>query len=306
MSKTAVLLAGFGGPVKPEDVRSFLESVARGAHIPEERIREVESHYEKVGGISRYNEMTLAQAEALGKRFEDKKIDFEVFSGFLHSKPSFTDIFSELKEKGFTRVLVFVLSVFRSYPSFDRYHERLAEARKAAGAEDIEIVEMDPFHTNSLWIEAVSERISEALKNAPQGKGATYFLFTAHSIPADWAEKSHYAQEFEESSVLVAEKLALPDWRIAYQSRSGPPQYPWLEPDVNKIIRELPQWKYGRVVVVPIGFLCDNVEVVYDLDVEAKKTAEEKGLRYARALTVMDHPDFIEMMARKIVQKAQS
>lgn len=300
--KTAVLLAGFGGPARPEDVRPFLHSVALGAHIPEERLKEVESHYRKVGGVSRYNEMTSHQSEALQKKFKAKGNPLEIFTGFLHSKPSFTDVFTTLKTQGFERVIVFVLSVFRSYPSFDRYHERLVEARKAVGADAVQIVETDPFHSDPLFIEAVSERVSEAVKEMTDEKA--YFLFTAHSIPMDWAEKSRYAEEFEECASHVAKELSLTDWSVAYQSRSGPCHYPWLEPDVNQVIRELPKWKYTRVVLVPIGFLCDNVEVVYDLDIEARGTAGECGLHYTRALTVMDQPVFIEMMAREILKKS--
>ncbi len=299
--KTAVFLAGFGGPEKPSEVRPFIERVARGAKISAERLREVERHYEQVGGVSDYNKITFRQQKALDQCLKKKGLPVKVFAGFMHSKPGFTEVFSELEKKGFRRVLIFVLSAFRSYPSFEKYQERLAEAQQSAAAASggkIEILYANSFHKDPLFTEAVSQRILEVTKKLSLSEWSkTHYLFTAHSIPLDWAEKSEYAEEFHESAECVAKKLNLGSWDVAYQSRSGPAEYPWLEPDVNQAIRALPKGKFTRVVLVPIGFLCDNVEVTYDLDIQAKKTARASGLHYSRALTVMDHPVFIEMIA---------
>lgn len=303
--KTSVFLAGFGGPEIPSEVRPFIESVARGAPIPSERLEAVARHYELIGGASKYNEMTFKQRDALARCFKEKNLPLEVFAGFMHSHPSFKQVFSDMKKNSFKRALVFILSTFRSYPSFDRYRERLDEARKAARAEKIEIEYANPFYDDPLFIDAVAQRVSEVVKDIPEGeRSKTHFIFTAHSIPADWAKKSDYDVEFRQSASLVAKKIGLGSWNAAYQSRSGPPKYPWLEPDVNEAIRSLPWGKYACVTLVPIGFLCDNAEVLYDLDVEAKKTAEQCGLRYSRALTVMDHPSFIEMIAGLIQQRS--
>lgn len=303
--KTAVILAGFGGPETPAQVRPFIESVSRGAHIPLERLEAVAHHYEKIGGASKYNEITFKQRDALERLFKKKGLLLEVFAGFMHSHPPFKKIFLNLQKKGVQRALIFVLSTFRSYPTFKRYRERLDEARKTASAQNIDLEYSGPFHDNPLFIEAVSQRVSDLIKKIPSDeRSKTHFIFTAHSIPIDWAEKSDYADEFETSASLVAKKLGLGSWDVAYQSRSGPPKYPWLEPDVNEAIRDLPRGKYTRAALVPIGFLCDNAEVLYDLDIETRKTAEECGLRYARASTVNDHPAFIEMIASLIKQRA--
>ena len=303
--KTAVLLAGFGGPETPAEVRPFIQSVAQGAHIPPERLEIVVGHYEKIGGRSRYNEITVKQHDALEALFKKKNLTIEVSVGFLHSHPSFTQVFSEMKKNGIERVLVFVLSAYRSYPSFERYHERLEDARRAVGAETMELQYSAPFHDHPLFIGAVSDRIAEIIKNIPPEElSKTHFIFTAHSIPVDWAKNSDYDEEFNESAALAAKKMKLESWDIVYQSRSGPPNYPWLEPDINDAIRGLPRGKWKRVALVPIGFLSDNAEVLYDLDIKAQKTAAECGLRYSRALTVMDHPSFIEMIASLIAQRS--
>ncbi len=303
--KTAVFLAGFGGPEKKSEIRPFLESIASTAKIPKERLVEVELHYERVGGKSDFNKITFKQEEALRRLLKKRGLPLQVFSGFMHSKPSFERIFKELKAKGITRALVFVLSVFRSYPSFERYQEKLVQARVAAEAEGIEFKYASAFHANPLFIQAVSERVLDAVKKIPQPeRSKTYYLFTAHSIPLDWAKKGDYSEEFQESAFLTARKLGLQNWGLSYQSRSGPPKYPWLEPDVNEAIRKLPPGEFTRVVLVPIGFLCDNVEVTYDLDIQAKKTAQVCGIGYSRALTVMDHPAFIEMIADLIKKRS--
>ena len=303
--KTAVFLAGFGGPETPAEVRPFIESVAHGAHIPPERLEIVTRHYEKIGGRSGYNGITFKQRDALAKFFKKKNLPLEVVAGFMHSHPSFKQVFLEMQKKGTERALVFVLSSFRSYPSFERYRERLEEARKTASAEKVDLEYAGPFHDHPLFIEAVAGRVLETLKMMPnEERSKTHFIFTAHSIPADWADKSDYADEFQACAELVAKKMTLGSWDVAYQSRSGPPKYPWLEPDVNEAIRDLPRGKCKGIALIPIGFLSDNAEVLYDLDIEARKTAEACGLRYSRALTVMDHPAFIEMIASLIAQRS--
>lgn len=306
--KTAVLLAGFGGPEKPSEIRPFIKKVVRGAKIPAERIEEVARHYELVGGASDYNKITFRQQKALDQRLKEKGLPVKVFAGFMHSKPGFTQVFLELEKKGFRRALIFVLSVFRSYPSFEKYQEKLEEAQRSAASASggkIEILYADSFHKDPLFTEAVSQRILEVTKKFSLSEWSkTHALFTAHSIPLDWAEKSEYAEEFHESAERVAKKLNLGSWDVAYQSRSGPAQYPWLEPDVHHAIRALPKGKFTRVVLIPIGFLCDNVEVTYDLDIQAKETAQGLGLHYSRALTVMDHPVFIEMIADLIKKRS--
>ena len=306
MKKTAVFLIGFGGPSKPEEVRPFLESVLEGIRIPEARFQEVIHHYEIIGGVSNYNPATFGQKEALQEYFKKKNIPFFVGLGFRHSFPSFKDAFETFGKYKVERLICFVMAPFRSYSSFEKYQERVEKARQEAGAQAVELVYAESFFDHSLLIQAQTERVSEVLKDlSAEDRKKSFFIFSAHSIPVEMSRKSAYDLQFARSSSLIAEALGLSEnWRIAYQSRSGSPRDPWLEPDVQKVIASL-DGRFKNIIFVPMGFLCDNVEVVYDLDVEAKKACEEKDLGYFRAPTVGAHPKFIEMMAGRILEKAR-
>jgi protoporphyrin/coproporphyrin ferrochelatase len=302
--KTAVMLIGFGGPTKDQTPREFLSSVLRGVQVPEARFNEVLDHYEEVGGVSPYIENTCKQKDALKNWLEEKGLTLDVLTGFRHSPPYFKDVFQLLDKEKINRIIGFVLSVFRSYASFEKYTERIEEGLREANAQ-IQMVYAAPFHTHPLFIGAQSERIEEVLGSIRSDE-ATFYLFTAHSIPQEMSDKSGYAKQFEETSLLIAKNLGLKDWGIAYQSRSGNPREPWLGPDANDLVTGLPTNKFKNVLVVPVGFLCENVEILFDLDRELKKTAEAANLQYKRASTVMDHPDFIELMGRLIVERIRA
>lgn len=303
MKKTAALLIGFGGPRRIEEVKPFLESVLRGVQIPQERFDEVMLHYEIIGGVSPYNEITELQRAALCDWLKSRGTDLPVFIGYRHSFPSFEDTFRELKEKGYQRIIGFVLSSFRTYASFEKYKERLEEGRAAAGAE-IEVLYTKPFYNDLHFIDAQSKRVEELLEDwNPAEEPETFFLFTAHSVPETMSTESSYDAQFAEAASLVARRLDLKFWDICYQSRSGRPQDPWLGPDVKERIQKINQDRFKNLVLVPIGFLCDNVEVLYDLDVEAKRQAEQLGFKFARAKTVMDHPKFIAMIGERILER---
>lgn len=298
--KTAALLIGFGGPSKIQTPRAFLENVLKGIPIPPERFEEVLHHYEAVGGISPYIPNTFLQKEALERWFLEKDKKISVGAAFCHSSPTFKDGFDTLTRYGVERVIGFVLASFRSYPSFGKYVDRVEEGRKESGS-TAAIVYTEPFHDDPLFVNAQAARVFEKLKNI---SGKTYFLFTAHSIPQGMSDESGYARQFEESSRLVAERVSAADWSFAYQSRSGSPKDPWLEPDARSVVERLPKGAFQNLLVVPNGFLCENVEILFDLDIELKETAERSGLRYYRASTVMAHPDFIELAGRRILDKA--
>lgn len=306
MKKTAALLVGFGGPRRIEEVRPFLESVLRGIPVPPERFDEVFLHYEMLGGVSPYNDMTECQRAALCEWFASRAVTVPVFVGYRHSFPSFEETFVELKKQGFERVIGFILSPLRTYASFEKYKERVEEGRLAAGFEG-EIVYTKPFYSESHFIDAQAKRIEELLEDwSPAEEPETFFLFTAHSVPEKMATESSYDAQFAEAASLVARRLDLKFWDICYQSRSGRPQDPWLGPDVKERIQKINQERFKNVVLVPIGFLCDNVEVLYDLDIEAKRRAEQLGFKFARAKTVMDHPLFISMMGEQVLERLGS
>jgi ferrochelatase len=292
MKKTAILLIGFGGPEKSSEIRPFLDSVLEGVKIPPARYEAVVHHYEAVGGASPYNAITRRQKDALAAELKKRGADFPVYAGFRHSSPSFADVFRELKQKGFERVVGFVLSSLRSYPSFEKYCERVERGRKEADAEGIEIVYAGDFHQHPLFIEAQAAKIKKI--------DGAFYLFSAHSIPVEWSEKSGYARQFERASALIAEKLGIKDWSVCYQSRSGNPRDPWLVPDVCDAIAAVDRSRFRELVVTPSGFLSDNVEVLYDIDIEAKNKAVECGFHFTRPETVMDHPSFIRLMADQV------
>ncbi|MBI3315534.1 MAG: ferrochelatase [Candidatus Omnitrophica bacterium] len=294
---SAAVLVGFGGPARPSEVPLFLESVLQGVSIPKERLEEVLSHYERLGGVSPYNGITQRQRDALERWFSAKKIPLPVYAAYRHSFPSFKDLFLRLKKDKIEEAAVFVLSPFRSYSSFEKYLEKLTEAQKETQSESVHITPAPPFFDHSLFIEAQSQRILEVLEPL------TTVLFSAHSIPVKMAKESGYVDEFLKASSLIAKRLDLKNWGVAYQSRSGSPNEPWLEPSVRQGISSSDPRSFRNVLLAPLGFLCENVEVLYDLDVEAKIAAEEKGLRYLRAPAVADHPLFVRMMGEILLQK---
>ena len=300
------MLIGFGGPEKPEEVRPFLESVLKGVKIPQARFDEVLCHYELIGGVSPYNSITYRQKEALEKQLLKRGMRLPVLVGFRHAVPSLVDTLGNLKKQNLKKVIGFVLSSLRSYASFEKYTERIEEAKKEIGAGEIEFIYTEPFHDGSLFIEAQADEVSKVIqKMTPAEQSKTFFIFSAHSIPLPMAQKSGYDRQFETTAALIAKKINISSWSVAYQSRSGNPRDPWLEPSVEKTIQSLDRSKYKNIVLVSAGFLCDNAEVIYDLDYECRDLCKNLGFSYFRAKTVTDHPQFIRLVADLIQAKLQ-
>ena len=293
-----VLVIGFGGPTKPEEVRPFIEEVARGFNIPEARLKEVERHYEAIGGRSPYNELTFKLVSQLEESLKQNRFRVPVFVGMRNWHPFLKETISEIKERGLKKGVGVILAPHRSEVSFERYLKNVEEARRAVGAEEIEYEYLPSWHAHPLFIQAQAEFVGKIYDPlTAEEKGSTHLLFTAHSIPVAMAEKSRYVEEIKESSSLVVRALQVSHWGVAYQSRSGSPREPWLGPDLLTVIREL---KQKTVLLVPIGFLCDNAEVLYDLDIEAKEAAGKSGVRYLRAPTVTGHPKFTALLTELI------
>ena len=298
------MLIGFGGPEKPEEVRPFLESVLRGVKIPQARFEQVLRHYEVIGGVSPYNSITYRQMKALEIELRKRGIPAPVFIGFRHASPSLGDTLKRIQKAEINRVVGFVLSPLRSYASFGKYVERVEEARKKSGAGRIEFIYTEPFHDNPLFIQAQSDEAAKIIqKLSPAEKNKTFFIFSAHSIPAAMAQAGGYDRQFEVIATLIARRAGISSWAVAYQSRSGNPKDPWLEPSVEGLIKGVDRSKYKNVALVPAGFLCDNAEVIYDLDYEIKNLCQSIGLSYVRAKTVTDHPQFIRLMADLVEAK---
>jgi len=296
----AVLLIGFGGPEKAEEIEPFLHNVARGRPIPRERLREVAHHYEVVGGKSPLNELTRRQARALEAELIRRGLELPVYIGMRNWHPFLADSVRRMEAEGVRRVVGVILSAYQCHSSWDRYKEDVALAVEEAGA-GIEVVYADPVYDHPAFIEAVASKVEERLRCVPGDEWeATRLLFTAHSIPLGMASSSPYVEQLRHSSARVAERVGFDAWTLCYQSRSGPPDEPWLEPDVCDLIRSLASRGVRYVVVEPIGFLCDHVEVLYDLGIEAAQVADECGVRLLRAETVNDDRRFICALADRV------
>jgi protoporphyrin/coproporphyrin ferrochelatase len=292
----AVMLIGFGGPTAPAEVRPFLDRVLAGRPIPRERYEEVVRHYEAFGGRSPYNELTMRLAAALQDQLRQFAMHAPVSVTFRNMPPFFADSLRDLQQRGIRRVYGFVLAAHRSEASWDRYVVELEAARERLGRDAPEIAYPPPWHDEPAFVEAVAERIRAALERLDASvRDRAELIFTAHSIPLAMGGRAGYVEQLNESARLVAQLLGGKSWTLAFQSRSGNPRDPWLEPDVKNV---LSRFAGGYVVLVPLGFLYDHVEVLYDLDIEAAQVAREAEVTMVRAATVGEHPKFIEMIAK--------
>jgi len=296
-SADAVLLIAFGGPTRPEEIRPFLENVTRGRRIPPERLDEVAHHYELIGGRSPLNELTFRQAEALRRTLGAPP----VYVGMRNWEPYIATTLAQMALDGVRRATGVLLAPHASESSRERYMETVEEGRSALGPRAPRVSYVPSWHVHPLFVDAVADRVRAAHATLPEAlRAGAALVFTAHSIPVPAAEQSPYVAEIEASARAVAARLQQPRWEIAFQSRSGNPRDPWLEPDIKATLERLAGEGARAVVVEPIGFVCDHVEVLYDLDVEARATAARHGLAWARAGTVNDHPLFIRMLAEVV------
>ncbi len=300
-SPDAVLLIAFGGPERMADVRPFLANVVRGRRVSPERIEDVVRHYELFDGHSPLKDLTFRQARALEADLAARGPRLPVYVGMRNWAPYLHETLAEMRAAGIRRTLGIVMAPHRSYSSWDQYLENVADAgaRVGDGAPDVEY--LDAWFDDPGFIEAQADRVAAALQGVPaHDVDAATLVFTAHSIPSAMAARGPYVEQLTASARLVASRLGRARWSVAYQSRSGDPRTPWLEPDVNDVIRALAREGTNAVVVTPIGFVCDHIEVLYDLDTEARATAREAGVAFCRAGTVMDHPLFIKMLGERV------
>ncbi|HTM08418.1 MAG TPA: ferrochelatase [Verrucomicrobiae bacterium] len=298
-----ILLLAFGGPRAPEEIRPFLDRVLTGRSAPPGRIDEVVHHYQAVGGCSPLSDITLLQANALERLLEQMGRAIPVHVGFRHSKPYIQESLAKMSGEGVKRVLAFILSSHRTEASWERYQENVREARDALAGKAPAVDYCPGWHDHPLFLETWANQIANELDKTTADRGEVALIFTAHSVPTAMAERSSYVAELEDSCRLVAKGLGRDRWSLAYQSRSGNPREPWLEPDIAQALRFAAAHGVKAVVVAPIGFVADHVEVLYDLDIEARKIAEESGIKFYRAGTPNDHPLFIRMIADVVERK---
>lgn len=295
----AVLVVSFGGPERPEDVMPFLENVVRGRNVPRERLEEVAHHYDRFGGVSPINEQNRRLAAALEAELAAAGMAVPVYLGNRNWHPLLADTIATMKRDGVTNALALIASAYSSYSGCRQYREDIESARgKVSGAPRID--PMRRFFNHPGYLEASLELLREAV-----GDSEAHVAFTAHSIPLAMASTCDYEAQLRSNAEWLASELGVRSWRLVWQSRSGPPSVPWLEPDVLAHLTTLAVTGVKRVVLAPIGFVSDHMEVVYDLDVEAKQLCERLGIELTRARTVGTHPRFVAGL-RELVQERVS
>ena len=300
----ALLLVSFGGPEGPDDVLPFLENVLRGRNVPRERMLAVAEHYQHFGGVSPINAQNRALIEALKIEFSVAGINLPIYWGNRNWHPLLPDTLRQMQRDGIRRAIAFFTSAFSSYSGCRQYRENIADAQQKVGVDAPQIDKLRVFFNHPGFVEPMIERTAEAFARIPEARRPrARLLFSAHSIPLSMAQNCRYEAQLAEASRLVAEGVGRRDWQLVYQSRSGPPTQPWLEPDVgDTIVKLADESDVSDVVVVPIGFISDHMEIIYDLDDEARQKAENVGINLVRAATVGTHPRFVQMI-RELVEE---
>jgi ferrochelatase len=303
MTYDAFLLVSFGGPEGPEEIMPFLESVTRGRGVPEARLLKVRDQYLTMGGKSPINDQNRALLARLGEEFKARGIRLPLFWANRHTAPFFADVLRELEALGHKRVLAFVTSAYGSYSGCRAYREDLERARAVVGAGAPTVEVMRKFWNHPLFLDAWAESLAEAVKQTSGASSAPRLVFTAHSIPVSMARSSPYEAQLRETAGLLAARLGFAEWDLVWQSRSGPPTVPWLEPDIVDHLGTLASQGTRSVLLAPIGFVSDHMEVVYDLDTQAKEAAEGLGISLVRAATPGTHPAFVSMVGELVEER---
>ena len=300
----AILLVSFGGPEGPDDVMPFLRNVLRGRNVPEARMLEVAEHYNHFGGVSPINGQNRELIAALEAELKQNEIDLPVYFGNRNWNPMLEDTLREMKQDGVKNALAFFTSAFSCYSGCRQYRENIFNAQQAIGEGAPEVDKIRMCYNHPLFIEANSDNVKSAIAQIPAAElSQTRLLFTAHSIPMGMAAACKYQTQLTETSRLIAESVGMENWELVFQSRSGPPTQPWLEPDVCDHIESLSESEVRNVIILPVGFLSDHMEVMFDLDTEAKEACDEKGFKLFRVPTVGVHPKFVTMIRELIEER---
>ncbi len=302
MNYDALLIVSFGGPEGMDDVIPFLENVTRGRNVPRERLLSVAQHYELFGGVSPINQQNRNLIAALKEELRANGPALPIYWGNRNWRPLLQDALREMASDGIRNALAFVTSAYSSFSSCRQYQQNIAAAQADVGPGAPRVEKLRAFYNHPLFVEANVDRIS----SATGGAKPSHLAFTAHSIPESMAAHCEYAAQLEETGRLIAEALGIANWKVVYQSRSGSPSQPWLGPDICDHLREIDRAGVKDVVVAPIGFVSDHMEVVYDLDVEAQQLAHELGIKMIRAATAGTHPSFVKMIRELILERVDN
>lgn len=301
----AVIVVSFGGPDGPDDVVPFLENVVRGKGVPKQRVLEVAEHYYHFGGKSPINEQNLALIKALKAELKANGPDLPVYYGNRNWHPMLADTLRQMKEDGVQNALAFFTSGFSSYSGCRQYREDIINAQEVVGEGAPKLDLLRKFYNHPGFVEPMASLTRETIgKLSELGRRQNKVLFAAHSIPQIMADHCRYEEQLQEASRLIAELAEVEDWEMVYQSRSGPPSQPWLEPDICDRIEELKAEGYLAVTVVPVGFVSDHMEVLFDLDTEAVDKAKELNMEFGRVPTIGTHPEFIAMIGELIRERS--
>ncbi len=298
----SLLLVSFGGPEGPDDVMPFLENVLRGKNVPRERMLEVAEHYYHFGGVSPINAQNRQLISALEAELAARKIELPVYWGNRNWHPLLPDALRKMAADGRKRALAFFTSIFSSYSGCRQYRENIAAAQAEVGPEAPQVQKVRMGFNHPEFIAAQQDLLDRALSQFAS-RDEVFVLFTAHSIPNAMSDNCRYVEQLKASAGLIAEATGVRTWELVYQSRSGPPNQPWLEPDICDRIRELSESGIKSVAIVPLGFISDHMEVLYDLDTEAADLCKELGIQLARVPTVGVHPAFVRMIADLIEER---
>ena len=300
----ALLVLSFGGPEGMDEVLPFLENVLRGKRVPPERVREVARHYELFGGVSPINEQNRRLTAALEALLEREGPRLPVYWGNRNWHPLLADALRRMSQDGVRRALAFVTSAYSSYSGCRQYLEDIERARAEVGPAAPRVEKLRAFYNHPGFVEPNAENLRAALGRIPPDRRArAHVAFTAHSIPVSMAASCDYEAQLRETCRLVSDAAGVERWRLVFQSRSGPPAQPWLEPDIRDHLGELKQAGAEDVIAHPVGFVSDHMEVLYDLDTEARRLARELGFNFVRAATAGTHPTFVRMIRELILER---
>ena len=303
----ALLLVSFGGPEGPDDVMPFLENVLRGKNVPRQRMLEVAEHYKQFGGVSPINKQNRTLLDAIKADFREHDLNLPAYWGNRNWRPLLPDTLRQMQSDGIQRAAAFFTSAFSSYSGCRQYRENIEAARREVGPGAPAVEKLRVFFNHPGFVEPMREVVSAAFEQIPAERRAdALLLFTAHSIPLAMAEHCQYVAQLRESCRLVSEGIGRTNWKLVFQSRSGPPSQPWLEPDVCDTLESEASHGVRDVVLAPIGFISDHLEVLYDLDVEAAAVCRKVGLNMVRARTAATHPRFVRMVRELVVERIEN
>ncbi|MDE0424087.1 MAG: ferrochelatase [Candidatus Poribacteria bacterium] len=312
MKYDSVLLVAFGGPTPgccqqydsdacPGEAYCFVKGIVGPAKSQIERIKDISAHYIKLGGFSPFNELTFGQATALENILKKRGLPLPVYAGFRHWNPYLKEVIAEMAQKGHRKTLGIIMAPHQSKVSWEWYQQTVKKGIEAIDGEKPTVDYLDPWYTHNGYVGAIAEIIKTASGDKLE---RAELVFTAHAIPLSSADTSPYTQQFEKTGKAVAQAIGKSRFGLAYQSAVENSPIPWTQPDINDWIKAQKAKGVGTIVASPIGFLCDHVEVLYDLDIEATETAASCDVDFIRAGTVGDHPKFISMLADFVCEKS--